>query len=82
LYGESLRGKHWVEKTERRPEVDWTERIKEPVDEHYAEAERVVLAVDNLNTHTPASLYEVFDLVEAKRLARKLEIRCTTKHAS
>jgi transposase len=52
------------------------------VDEHYPEAERIVLVMDNLNTHTPASLYEAFDPEEARRLANKLEIHYTPKHGS
>jgi transposase len=52
------------------------------VDERYSEAERIVLVMDNLNTHTPASLYEAFDPTEAKRLAEKLEIHYTPKHGS
>jgi transposase len=52
------------------------------VDQRYPEAERIVLVMDNLNTHTPASLYEAFDPTEAKRLASKLEIHYTPKHGS
>ena len=56
--------------------------IKELVDVHYPDAERIVLVMDNLNTHTPASLYEAFPPAEAKRLADKLEIHYTPKHGS
>jgi hypothetical protein len=52
------------------------------VDIRYPEAERVVLVMDNLNTHTPASLYEAFDPTEARRLANKLEIHHTSKLSS
>jgi transposase len=52
------------------------------VDERYPEAERIVLVMDNPNTHTPASLYEVFDPSEARRLAEKLEIHYTPQHGS
>jgi hypothetical protein len=48
----------------------------------YPDAERILLVMDNLNTHTPGSLYEAFDPTEARRLADKLEIHCTPKHAS
>jgi hypothetical protein len=68
--------------TERRTKCDWAHQIKELVDERYPEAERIVLVMDNLNTHTPASLYEAFDPTEAKRLANKLEIHYTPKHGS
>ena len=52
------------------------------MDERYPEAERIVLVMDNLNTHTPASLYEAFDPAKARRLAEKLEIHYTPKHGS
>ena len=68
--------------TERRTKCDWAHQIKELVDERYPEAERIVLVMDSLNTHTPASLYEAFDPTEAKRLANKLEIHYTPKHGS
>ena len=57
-------------------------QIKELVDQRYPEAEQIVLVMDNLNTHTPASLYEAFDPREARRLAQKLEIHYTPKHGS
>ena len=52
------------------------------VDVHYPEAERIVLVMDQLNTHSPASLYDAFTPAEAKRLADKLEIHSTPKHGS
>ena len=52
------------------------------VDVHYPDAEQIVLVQDNLNTHTPASLYEAFGQAEAKRLAGKLELHYTPKHGS
>jgi transposase len=63
--------------------VDWAHQIKELVNERYPHAERIVLVMDNLNTHTtPASLYETFEQEEARRLAEKLEIHYTPKHGS
>jgi DDE superfamily endonuclease len=82
MFCEPLQGRRWVDVTERRTKCDWAHRIKELVDLRYPEAERIVLVMDNLNTHTPASLYEAFDPTEAKRLANKLEIRYTPKHGS
>ncbi len=82
LFCEPLGGRRWVDVTERRTKADWAHRVKELVDERYPEAERIVLVMDNLNTHTPASLYEAFDPAEAKRLAEKLEIHYTPKHGS
>ena len=52
------------------------------MDEQYPDAEVIVVVMDNLNTHTPASLYEAFAPAEAKRLADKLEIHYTPRHGS
>jgi hypothetical protein len=77
-----LEGRRWVAVTARRTRVDWAHQIRELVDVRYPDAERVVLVQDNLNTHTPASLYEAFPPAEAKRLADKLELHATPKHGS
>ncbi len=79
---EPLRGWRHVTVTERRTKVDWAHAIRDLVDARYPDAERIVLVMDNLNTHTPASLYEAFPPAEAKRLADKLEIHYTPKHGS
>lgn len=79
---EPLAGKRWVSVTEHRTRVDWAQQIKKLVDERYPEAEQIVLVMDNLNTHSPGSLYEAFPPAEAKRLADKLEIHHTPKHGS
>lgn len=79
---EPLTGRRWVTVTERRTKVDWAHQIKELVDARYPEAERIVLVQDNLNTHTPAALYETFPPAEAKRLLAKLELHYTPKHGS
>ena len=77
---EALAGKRHVKVTERRTKKDWAECVREMVDELYPQAERIVLVMDNLNTHTPASLYEAFPPAEAKRIADRLEIHYTPKH--
>ncbi len=82
LICEPLAGRRWVTVTERRTKLDWAHLIKELVDVRYPEAERIVLVMDNLNTHSPGSLYEAFPPAEAKRLAEKLEIHHTPKHGS
>jgi hypothetical protein len=82
LLCEPLTGKRWVTVTERRTKLDWAQQIKELVDVRYPEAERIVLVMDNLNTHEPGSLYEAFPPAEARRLAAKLEIHHTPKHGS
>jgi hypothetical protein len=52
------------------------------VDAHFADVEQLVLVMDQLNVHTPGSLYEAFPPAEAKRLTSKLEIHHTPKHGS
>lgn len=79
---EPLAGVRFTKVTEHRTSVDWAEFAKELVDEHYPEAEKIVLVMDNLNTHKKASLYEAFSPREAKRIADKLEIHYTPKHGS
>jgi hypothetical protein len=70
---EPLRGWRQVRVTQRRTAVDFAEQLRQLVDEVYPNCERVVLVTDNLNTHTPACLYERFAPAEAHRIARKLE---------
>lgn len=82
LWCEPLRGQRHVTVTDRRTKVDRARAIKDLVDVRYPDAERVVLVLDNLNTHAPSSLYEAFPPAEAKRLADKLEIHYTPKHGS
>lgn len=79
---EPLDGWRHVEVTERRTRVDWAHVVKDLVDVHYPDAERIVLVMDNLNTYGPASPYEAFSPAEAKRIADKLEIHYTPKHGS
>ena len=79
---EPLRGWREVMVSDRRTRIDWAHCIKELVDVHYPDADKIVLVQDNLNTHTPASLYEAFPPTEAKRLADKLELHYTPKHGS
>jgi hypothetical protein len=79
---EPLRGWRHVMVSERRTKADWAWCIKELVETHYPEAERLVLVLDNLNTHTPAAFYEVFSPEEARELAARLEIHYTPKHGS
>jgi hypothetical protein len=66
----------------RRTKKDWARRIQWLLDEQYPKAEKVVLVMDNLNTHTPSSLYETFEPEEAFRLTQRLEIHHTPKHGS
>ena len=79
---EPLAGRRHVAITERRTRKDWDAFIKAMLDERYPQATKVRLVMDNLNTHSTASLYEAFAPEEARRLAGRLEIHYTPKHGS
>jgi hypothetical protein len=68
--------------TERRTALDFAQAIRRLVDEDFPAAERIVLVLDNLNTHTPAALYEAFPPAEARRIIERLEVHYTPKHGS
>jgi transposase len=79
---EPLAGWRHLEVTEQRRRADWARFIRDLVDRQYAQAERIVLVMDNLNTHSPGSLYETFAPEEAWRITQRLEIHYTPKHGS
>ncbi len=82
MLSEPLAGKRYVRVRSQRTQRDFAEVICELCDELYPDAEKIVLVMDNLNTHTMASLYEMFEPAMARRLAEKLEIHYTPKHGS
>lgn len=82
LVTEPLRGWRQVTVGARRTRLEFAACIKELVDVHYPEAERIVLVMDHLNIHSSASLYAAFPPAEARRLAAKLEIHHTPTHGS
>ena len=77
-----LEGWRHVEVTARRTSIDYARVLKDLADLHFPAAERITLVQDNLNTHTPAALYEAFPPVEARRLVERFEWRYTPKHGS
>ena len=79
---EPLRGWRHVLVSDQRTRVDYAHCIQELVDVQFPEAEKIVVVQDNLNTHSPASLYEAFSPQEARRLTDKLEWHYTPKHGS
>lgn len=79
---EPLGGKHHVSVREHRTATDWAEEIRYLVDEMYPDAKKIILVMDNLNTHKPASLYKAFPPEVARRILRRLEIHYTPKHGS
>lgn len=78
----ALAGRHHVSVREHRTAIDWAEEIRYLVDEIYPAAQKIILVMDNLNTHKPASLYKAFPPEEARRIIKKLEIHYTPKHGS
>lgn len=82
LFTEPLGGWRRTAVTEHRARVDWAEQIRHLLEVDYPAADVVVLVMDNLNTHSVASLYEAFEPELARRLARRLEIHHTPKHSS
>lgn len=82
MFCEPLRGWRHVEVTAHRTMQDWAKAIQQLVDVHYPSAPKIRLVLDNLNTHTGASLYATFPPAEAKRIFNRLEIHYTPKHAS
>ena len=82
MFFEPLSGWRHVKVTERRTKVDFAHAMRELVDVHFPKAEGVVVILDNLNTHTPAALYEAFAPQEARRILSRLEFHYTPKHGS
>lgn len=79
---EPLMGKRFVQARPQRTRQDWAHFVRDLLDVHYPQAEKVILVMDNLNTHTTGSLYETFEPEEAERLCLRLEIHSTPKHGS
>lgn len=79
---EPLAGQRTTQVTDRRTKLDWAQFIRHLLENIYPNAEKVILVLDNLNTHTIGSLYEAFDAETARNLANRLEIHYTPKHGS
>jgi hypothetical protein len=82
VWVEPLAGKRRVIARPRRTRVDWAHEIDTLLTKDYPDAPKVVLVMDNLNTHTLGSLYEAFTPAKARELASRLEIHYTPKHGS
>jgi len=77
-----LQGWRRVKVTDHRTKIDWAVAMRELVDEYFPEAKKVTVVMDNLNTHSPSSLYEAFSPEEARRILGRLELHYTPKHGS
>ncbi len=82
IFFEPLRGKRFVSVTDKRTAVDWAWQIKDLVDVKYPEADKITLVMDNLNTHSGASLYKTFPPAEARRILERLDFCYSPKHGS
>jgi hypothetical protein len=82
MFFEPLQGQRHVKTTDTRTRQDWAFAMRELSDDLYPEAEKIVVVLDNLNTHTPAAFYLVFDPDEARRLINRFEFHFTPKHGS
>lgn len=82
MFYEPFGGNRFVSVTDRRTKNDWAWQIKELLEKWYPDARKVILVMDNLNTHMGASLYETFPPAEARALLNRLEIHYTPKHGS
>jgi DDE superfamily endonuclease len=79
---EPLQGKRYVEVTEKRRRIEWVAVMKQVADVFYPQAEKIVVVLDNLNTHTPSAFYATLDPEEARRLVERFEFHFTPKHGS
>lgn len=82
MFFEPFQGHRHVTVTDHRKKRDWAKQIQILTDKWYPDADKIILVLDNLNTHTGASLYEVFTPAEARRILERLEIHYTPKHGS
>lgn len=82
LASEPLAGKRFVEITEKKTKVDWARFIRQIADEWYKDATKITLVMDNLGTHKPGALYEMFEPEEAKRIWDRFDFIYTPKHGS
>lgn len=82
IFCQPLAGWRHVKATQQRCKVDFAECMRELVDVHFPQAEVIRVVLDNLNTHTPAALYDAFSPAEARRILRKLHFHFTPKHGS
>jgi len=82
MFFEPLAGKRFVNVTDHRTRKDWAEAMRNLSDVIYPQAEKIVIVMDNLNTHSPTSFYETFEPEEARRLINRFEFHFSPKHGS
>jgi transposase len=82
IASEPLKGKRFIEVTDRKTKTDWAKFIKQIADEWYKDAHKITLVMDNLSTHKAGALYDAFEPKEAKRIRDRFEFVYTPKHGS
>ena len=82
IFTEPLAGRRHVDVSERRTKKDWAEQMRILLEEYYPNNEKIIVVMDNLDTHTIGSFYETFEPEKARSLARRLEIHYTPRHGS
>ena len=82
MFFEPFQGQRHVKVTDTRTRLDWAKAMRELSDEIHPEAEKIIVVLDNLNTHTPAAFYLAFEPDEARRLVDRFEFHFTPKHGS
>jgi transposase len=82
MFTAPLKGWRRAEVTEKRMRIDWAQQIKKLLTVDFPDVEKIILVMDNLNTHTIGSLYKAFPPAEAKSYCERLEIHYTPKHGS
>lgn len=82
MFSEPLVGQRHVRVTDHRTSQDWAEAMRELADVYYPDVDTIIVVLDNLNTHDPASFYAAFPPEEAQRLAKRFEFHFTPKHGS
>jgi hypothetical protein len=82
VFTEPHTGWRHIEAVSRRTRVDWAHQVDRVLSEHFPEADKIKLVMDNLNTHTKGSLYQTFPAEKARSLAKRIEIHYTPKHGS
>ena len=82
MFFEPFQGQRHVKVTHTRTRLDWAEAMRELSDEIHPEAEKIIVVLDNLNTHTPSAFYLAFEPEEARRLVNRFEFHFTPKHGS
>jgi len=82
IFTEPLKGWRHVDVSERRTKKDWADQVRILLEDYYPNNEKIIIVMDNLNTHTIGSFYETFAPEKARSLAKRLEIHYTPKHGS